>query len=67
MQEKKKSKILTLRVMVQKRPNQFCPRCGVVVPPDTKCIPSPTHQDVEYHVSCFYALAQQIGCPVQVA
>jgi hypothetical protein len=67
MQEKRKQKVLTLRVMLQKGHNRFCPRCGVVIPPQTKCIPSPTHEDVQYHVKCFYAMAQHIGCPVKVA
>ena len=63
----KKKNLLTLHVMTQKLPNKFCPHCGVVVPRDTKCIPSPTHDDVQYHVNCFYAMAQRLGCRLEVA
>ncbi len=59
--------VLTLRVVRQKQTNHFCPRCGVIIPPETKCIPSPNHQDVQYHLNCFYALVQQVGCRVQYA
>jgi hypothetical protein len=61
------NKTLTLRLMKQKQCNQFCPRCGGIIPPETKCISSPTHGDVQYHPSCFYALAANIGCRIQYA
>ncbi len=59
--------VLTFHVIKQKCTNQFCPRCGVVIPPETKCIPSPTHGDVHYHPNCFYALAEGTGCRIQYA
>ncbi len=62
-----KNKTLTLKVMKQKQSNQFCPRCGGIIPPETKCIPSPTHGDVQYHPNCLYALAEQVGCRIQYA
>jgi hypothetical protein len=62
-----KTKTLTLRVSKQQLCNQFCPRCGGVIPLETKCIPSPTHRDVQYHPKCLYALAAQIGCRIRYA
>ena len=52
---------LTVRITRQKQTNQFCPRCGVIIPIKTNCIPSPTHGAVEYHPNCFYAMAEHIG------
>lgn len=60
-------KVLTLSLAREKNPNQFCPRCGVLVPQETKCIASPTRPDVHYHADCFYALAEGIGCRIQWA
>ena len=56
--------ILTLHVVREKEPNVFCPRCGLVVPPETKCIPSPTRPEVHYHAACMYAMAEQLRRPV---
>jgi hypothetical protein len=59
--------ILRLSLVSEKKPNQFCPRCGLVVPQETKCIASPTRPEVHYHPDCFYALAQGVGCLIQWA
>ena len=60
-------KVLTLPLTKTVLPNQFCPRCGLVVPPQTKCIPSPSRPEVHYHPDCFYALAQKVGCRIHWA
>jgi hypothetical protein len=53
--------VLVVRIQKEREQNIFCPRCGVIVPPGTKCIPSPTREEVHYHASCFLAFAEQLG------
>lgn len=58
---------LTLHVCRQKDHNVFCPRCGIVIPPETKSIASPTHAGVHYHPRCLYSVAEQVGIRIQWA
>ena len=60
----KMKNVLTLPLQKEKTTNQFCPSCGVVVPLETKCIPSPSRPEAHYHPVCFYALAQKVGCRI---
>lgn len=60
----KQTNVLTVNVLREQEDNMFCPRCGVVVPRDTHCVPSPTRPEVHYHPQCLVALAQQLGRPV---
>ncbi len=59
--------VLTVQVQREKDVNVFCPRCGLVVPLETKCIPSPTRPEVHYHAACMYAMAAQLQRPIQWA
>ena len=56
--------VLTLHIRREKEVNVFCPRCGLVVPPNTKCIPSPTRPEVHYHAACMYAMVEQLRRPI---
>jgi hypothetical protein len=56
--------VLTVNVIREKEPNMFCPRCGVVVPRDTHCVPSPTRPEIHYHPQCLLTLAQTLGRPI---
>ena len=51
----------TLHIVKEKDSNMFCPRCGVVVPRDTQCIPSPSNPLVHYHPNCLVNMARNLG------
>jgi hypothetical protein len=57
--------ILKLRIERESTQNAFCPRCGLVVPPYTRFIPSPTRPEEHYHAKCLLALAEQLGSSIQ--
>lgn len=52
---------LTLHLTREKDVNVFCPRCGLIVPRDTKCIPSPSNPQVHYHPNCLLTMAAALG------
>ncbi len=56
-----KSDCFTLHIIKEKESNMFCPRCGVVVPPNTKCIASPSRPQVHYHPDCLLTMARSLG------
>jgi hypothetical protein len=56
---------LTLRIQKEQNANVFCPRCGLIVPLHTKCIPSPTRPEVHYHANCMLTLAERLGRRVE--
>jgi hypothetical protein len=62
-----KKNVLVVRIQKEREPNVFCPRCGVIVPPGTRCIPSPTREEVHYHANCFLRFAQQLGGRIEWA
>lgn len=57
-------KVLTVNVIRETEYNIFCPRCGVVVPRDTHCVPSPTRPEMHYHPKCLFSMAEQLGRPI---
>ena len=57
--------ILKLRIERESTTNAFCPRCGLVVPPYTRFIPSPTRPEEHYHARCLLSLAEQLGSRIQ--
>ncbi|MBI3663964.1 MAG: hypothetical protein HY234_13060 [Acidobacteria bacterium] len=61
----KAKNILKLRIERESTQNAFCPRCGLVVPPYTRFIPSPTRPEEHYHAKCLLALAEQLGSHIQ--
>lgn len=61
----KAANILKLKIERESMSNAFCPRCGLVVPPDTRFIPSPTRPEEHYHARCLLALAEQLGRQIQ--
>ena len=56
-----KRSCFTLHMMRETETNVFCPRCGVVVPRDTHCIPSPSNPQVHYHPNCLITMARGLG------
>jgi len=61
----KPKNILKLLIERESAQNAFCPRCGVIVPPYTRFIPSPTRPEEHYHARCLLAMAEQLGSPIQ--
>jgi hypothetical protein len=51
----------TLQITREKDANVFCPRCGLVVPRETKCIASPSNPLVHYHPNCLLTMAESLG------
>lgn len=52
---------LTLHITRETENNVFCPRCGLIVPRDTKCIASPSNPQVHYHPNCLLTMAASLG------
>lgn len=57
----RKTDCLTLHIVKETQSNMFCPRCGVVVPPNTQCIASPSRPQIHYHPDCLLAMARNLG------
>ncbi len=56
-----KTTCFTLHMVRERERNVFCPRCGLLVPQNTSCIPSPSNPLVHYHPNCLVSMAASLG------